>query len=86
MSTSEVITVAFVGSCKLKQLTQTIDYSSVAKWINVKLFANSAVTNKEIKDTMREEWKKWLKKYPELTEKCPKIRFTALLKVFAEKF
>ncbi len=86
MSTSEVITVAFVGSCKLKQLTQTIDYSSVAKWINVKLFANSAVTNKEIKDTMREEWKEWLKKYPELTEKCPKIRFTALLKVFAEKF
>lgn len=86
MPTSEVITVAFVGACKLKQLTQTIDYSSIAKWINVKLFANSAVTNKKIKDTMREEWKEWLKNYPELTEKCPKIRFTALLKVFAEKF
>jgi len=39
-----------------------------------------------IKASLKEEFKNWLKKYPKLAEKCPKISLMAVLKVFAKRF
>jgi hypothetical protein len=39
-----------------------------------------------IKASLKENFKKWLKQYPELAKKCPKLSLMSVLKTFAKRF
>lgn len=74
----KIIKQSFVVACKVKK----VSYESIILELrNV----YPKIREEIIKETMREQFKKWLTLYPEAKEKYPKISFMVLLKVFARK-
>lgn len=80
MTTSErMVTQSFVIACNIKR----INYENIILELH-NMFPK--VKEDIIKSILKENFKKWLNLYPELAERCPKISFTAVLKVFAKRF
>lgn len=77
-TTEKIIKQSFVVACEDEKVTYK---SIILELRNV----YPEISEKSIKETMREEFKKWLTLYPEAKEKYPKISFMVLLKVFARK-
>lgn len=74
----KMVKQSFVIACDIKKIT----YENV---INELHKANPMVNNNSIKVILKENFNKWLEKYPELAKKCPKISFMSILKVFAKR-
>lgn len=75
----EMFIQAFVWGCYIK----TITYSSIIQKLQQKM---PYVKSRDIRQTLQQHFKDWLKLYPDLAEKCPKISIISLIKVFAKKF
>lgn len=78
-TTERMVTQSFIIACDINK----INYENLLLRLH-ELFPK--VTVDIIKNILKEEFKNWLKKYPTLTEKYPKISLMAVLKVFAKKF
>lgn len=76
----ELVVQSFIISCDIKK---TITYSSVISKLHDTM---PNIMASSIRETLQQHFKDWLKQYPELTEKCPKISLMSLLKVFAKRF
>lgn len=80
MSTSEkIVRQSFVIACDIKKIT----YENVILELH-NIYPN--VNEDILKASLKENFKKWLKQYPELAKKCPKLSFMSVLKVFAKRF
>lgn len=77
--TNKVLTTSFIIACNIKK----INYENVLLELKKK-YPN--IGEKIIKASLREEFKNWLKQYPALSKKYPKISIMTLLKVFAKEF
>lgn len=78
-TTATLVAQSFVIACDIKR----INYENVILELH-KLNPNS---NEDIiKSSLKEVFKIWLKQYPEVAKKCPKISLMAILKVFAKRF
>lgn len=78
-ATTKIIAQSFVIACDIKK----ISYESVILELRM---LNPSIREDIIKITLQETFKGWLEQHPTLAEKCPKISFMSLLKVFAKKF
>lgn len=74
----KIIKQSFVAACEVKK----VGYESIILELRN---AYPKIREEIIKATMREEFKKWLTRWPEVKEKYPKISFMVLLKVFSRK-
>lgn len=81
MSTSEkMVTQAFIIACNIEK----INYENVV--LKLHDVYHPEFKEEAIKRILQDNFKEWLNQYPTLAEKCPKISFTSLLKVFAKRF
>ena len=78
ISTTNLVEQSFIVACDIKK----INYENVILELHN---MNPDINEDIIKASLQEEFKRWLKKYPELAAKCPKISLISLLKVFAKK-
>ena len=79
MQPAKLVAQSFVVACDIKR----INYENVILELHN---MNPNIKEDIIKASLKEEFKKWLKNYPKLAEKCPRISLTSLLKVFAKRF
>ena len=80
MTTDEkMIKQSFLIACDMEK----INYENVMNGLH-EIFPEVEVGH--IKNILKETFKNWLKQYPTLAEKCPKISLMTILKVFAKKF
>ena len=79
MSTDEIIMQSFVIACNTKRITY-------AKIINQLKEMYPEKMSTELKKTLRDNFKKWLEKNPELATQCRQISIMNLLKIFAKMF
>lgn len=79
LSNSErIMENSFVACCIVKK----IGYESIILELHNKF---PKIKEEIIKATLKNEFKKWLAKYPNVKEKYPKVSIMALLKIFAKK-
>lgn len=74
-----LVAESFVIACEIKK----INYENVILELH-NIFSN--IKEDAIKSSLKDYFKSWLEKYPELAEKCPKISLMSVLKVFARRF
>lgn len=79
ITTERMVTQAFIIACDIKK----INYENVILGLHEQF---PKVKEEIIKNILKEAFKNWLKKYPTLAEKCPKISLMSVLKVFAKRF
>lgn len=79
MSTDEIIMQSFVIACNTKRITY-------AKIINQLKEMYPEKMSTELRKTLRDNFKKWLEKNPELATQCRQISIMNLLKLFAKMF
>lgn len=79
MSTDEIIMQSFVIACNTKRITY-------AKIINQLKEMYPEKMSTELRKTLRDNFKKWLEKNPELATQCRQISIMNLLKIFAKMF
>lgn len=77
-TTTKLVTQSFIVACDIKR----INYENVILEL-CKL--NPNIRDEIIKASLKENFKKWLEKYPKLAEKCPRISLMSVLKVFAKR-
>lgn len=75
---NEIIRTSFRATLSVKKVC----YESII--FEIRKFYPT-VKEEIIKATMKNEFNKWLNMHPKIKEKCPRVSFTALLKVFAKK-
>lgn len=78
-TTERMVTQSFIIACNIKK----INYENVIHGLHEE-FPN--VKEEIIKSILKDAFKNWLKNYPTLAEKCPKISLMSVLKVFAKRF
>ena len=78
-TSNKYVIESFVYACNVKK----INYENIVAAISA---AHNGMNEKIIKMQLKDAFKDWLFKHPEIAEKCPKISITSLLKVFAKKF
>ena len=78
-TTEKLIKQSFIIACDVKK----INYGTVIFRLHE---ANPKIREELIQNILKESFKNWLKQYPTLAEKCPRISFMSILKVFAKKF
>lgn len=78
-TTERMVTESFIIACDIKK----INYENVLLRLHEQF---PSVKEEIIKKILKESFKIWLKKYPTLAEKYPKISFMAILRVFAKRF
>ena len=76
---AKLVSQSFVIACDIKK----INYENIILELH-KL--NPNIKDEIIKASLKENFKIWLKQYPKLVEKFPKMSITAVLKVFAKRF
>lgn len=76
----KILKQSFVIACDIQK---TITYEIIIHELH-KMYPN--VNNDIIKASLKDNFKKWLKNYPDLAKKCPKISLMVLLKAFAKRF
>ena len=79
MTTDEIIMQSFVIACNTKRITY-------AKIINQLKEIYPEKMSAELRKTLRDNFKKWLEKNPELATQCRQISIMNLLKIFAKMF
>lgn len=79
MPTDEIIMQSFVIACNTKRITY-------AKIINQLKEIYPEKMSAELRKTLRDNFKKWLEKNPELATQCRQISIMNLLKIFAKQF
>lgn len=79
MPTDEIIMQSFVIACNTKRITY-------AKIINQLKEIYPEKMSAELRKTLRDNFKKWLEKNPELATQCRQISIMNLLKIFAKMF
>lgn len=79
MSADEMIMQSFVIACNIKKITYM---NVIAKMI--KLYPEKE--SREIKAFLKDSFKEWLEKNPELATQCRQISIMNLLKIFAKMF
>lgn len=75
----DVIIQSFIIACNIDK----INYESILFNLH-DLYPH--IEEKRIKVSLKENFKSWLKQYPELVKECPRISFISILKVFAKRF
>jgi len=78
MQPAKLVVQSFVVACDIKK----INYENIILELHN---MNPNIKEEIIKASLKEEFKNWLKKYPKLAEKCPKISLMSVLKVFAKR-
>lgn len=73
----KILIQAFIVSCYVEK----VSYENITIEVS-KVYPDKK--RDEIKQTLKDNFKSWLEKYPELKTKCPNIAFIALLKLFAK--
>lgn len=77
-TSSDFLILAFLTACNIEK----INYENIlSKLHELKPDNNS----NKIKEALKQDFKNWLKQYPKLSEKCPKISIISLLKVFVKR-
>lgn len=79
MSADEMIMQSFIIACNIKRITYM---NVIAKMI--KLYPEKE--SREIKTFLKDNFKEWLEKNPELEMQCGTISFMNLLKIFSKQF
>lgn len=79
MSTDEIIMRSFVIACNTKRIT----YAKIINQLK-EMYPEKMCT--ELRKTLRDNFKKWLEKNPELATQCRQISIMNLLKIFAKMF
>lgn len=79
MSTDEIIVQSFVIACNTKRIT----YAKIINQLK-EMYPEKMCT--ELRKTLRDNFKKWLEKNPELATQCRQISIMNLLKIFAKMF
>jgi len=78
-SATWLVKQSFEVACDIKK----INYENVILELHN---LNPNIKEEIIKASLKENFKKWLEKYPQVAEKCSKISLMSLLKVFAKRF
>ncbi|MBQ3415752.1 MAG: hypothetical protein IJH39_10565 [Clostridia bacterium] len=79
MPKSQLVTKSFAVACHIKK----VNYENIITRIH-KDYPN--ISESTIKRNLKENFKTWLKAYPEMEKQFPKISIMALVKMFSEKF
>lgn len=81
ITTSEFVKQCFIIACSTDK---KINYENILLELQN---MNTYITNiTPVKVSLKGDFKNWLKKYPDLANKCPRISLMSILKVFAKKF
>lgn len=81
MPREEVIKNAFIAACNISKITYPNTVLEVFKMCQDQKEDESTIERK-----LKENFQDWLTQHPALKEKCPKISFMNLLRIFAKKF
>lgn len=83
VTTERMITQSFLIACNMKKLnTKKINYENIIAELNDMFKVKDVI----IKTILKDNFKKWLEANPEIVKYCPKVSFSAVLKLFAKRF
>ena len=77
-TTERKVKQSFIAACNIDK----INYENVVRRLRIQF---PQTEGRQIKAILKKTFKDWLTQYPALAEKCPKISFIMLLRVFVKK-